>query len=75
MRWARTLGGAVLLFVVLGAVAGLIHTFAAVGAQGLSASDRQRILANGIAETLYNLLFGLVISGPGLLLGFLGRLK
>src|SRR5450631_4404370 len=35
---------------LLGTVFGLIHTFGAVGAAGLSAADRQRILASGIAE-------------------------
>src|SRR6202142_1450569 len=39
---------------LLGTVLGLIHTFAAVSAPGLSAADRQRILANGIAEAMYN---------------------
>jgi hypothetical protein len=31
--------------------------------------------SNGIAESLYNLMFALVIGGPGLVLGFVGRLK
>src|ERR1019366_2716672 len=35
---------------LLGTVLGLIHTFGAVAAPGLSAADRQRILASGIAE-------------------------
>src|SRR6201989_3311444 len=39
---------------LLGTVLGLIHTFGAVSAPGLSAADRQRILANGIAEAMYN---------------------
>src|SRR5689334_18148894 len=75
VRWARTLGAAVLLLMVLGVVTGLMHTYAAFGAQGLSQSDRQRILANGIAESLYNLMFALVFGGPGLVLGFLGNRK
>jgi threonine/homoserine/homoserine lactone efflux protein len=74
-RWARRLGGAVLLLNVLGIVVGLVHTFGAFGALGLSESDRQRILSNGIAESLYNLMFALVLGGPGLVLGFLGRGK
>jgi hypothetical protein len=56
-------------------VSGLIHTLAAFNALGLSESDKQRILSNGIAESLYNLMFALVIGGPGLVLGFVGRLK
>lgn len=47
---------------LLGTVVGLIHTFGAVAAQGLSAADRQRILANGIAEAMYNTALGLAIA-------------
>ena len=38
------------------------ETFGAVAAPGLSAADRQRILANGIAEAMYNTAFGLGIA-------------
>ena len=47
---------------LLGTVLGLIHTFAAVSDQGLSAADRQRVLASGIAEAMYNTAFGLGIA-------------
>jgi len=47
---------------LLGTVLGLIHTFSAVSAPGLSAADRQRILANGIAEAMYNTALGLGIA-------------
>src|SRR3954470_14616472 len=47
---------------LLGTVLGLIHTFGAVAAPGLSAADRQRILASGIAEAMYNTAFGLGIA-------------
>jgi biopolymer transport protein ExbB len=47
---------------LLGTVFGLIHTFTAVGAPGLSAAQRQSILANGIAEAMYNTAFGLGIA-------------
>jgi biopolymer transport protein ExbB len=47
---------------LLGTVYGLIHTFGAVAAQGLSQADKQRILANGIAEAMYNTAFGLGIA-------------
>jgi biopolymer transport protein ExbB/TolQ len=47
---------------LLGTVFGLIHTFGAVAAPGISAADRQRILANGIAEAMYNTAFGLGIA-------------
>ena len=47
---------------LLGTVSGLIHTFGAVAAQGLSQSDKQRILSNGIAEAMYNTAFGLSIA-------------
>jgi len=47
---------------LLGTVYGLIHTFGAVAAPGLSAADRQRVLANGIAEAMYNTALGLAIA-------------
>ena len=47
---------------LLGTVSGLIHTFGAVGAPGLSAAQKQSILANGIAEAMYNTAFGLGIA-------------
>ena len=47
---------------LLGTVLGLIHTFGAVAAQGLSQADKQRILANGIAEAMYDAAFGLGIT-------------
>jgi len=50
-----------------------LHTFGAFGGAGLSASDQQRILSNGIAESLYNLMFAIVLGGPGLVLGSFGR--
>jgi biopolymer transport protein ExbB len=50
------------LFGLLGTVLGLIHTFGAVSAPGLSAADRQRILANGIAEAMWNTALGLGIA-------------
>src|SRR5450432_2914939 len=47
---------------LLGTVSGLIHTFGAIAAQGLSQADKQRILSNGIAEAMYNTAFGLSIA-------------
>ena len=47
---------------LLGTVYGLIHTFGAVAAPGLSAADKQRVLAAGIAEAMYNTAFGLGIA-------------
>jgi len=47
---------------LLGTVFGLINTFAAVAAQGLSQADKQRLLALGIAEAMYNTAFGLGIA-------------
>lgn len=47
---------------LLGTVTGLIRTFGAVAAQGLSQADKQRILANGIAEAMWNTAFGLGIA-------------
>src|SRR5450631_3452578 len=47
---------------LLGTVLGLIHTFNAVSDPNLSAADRQRILASGIAEAMYNTALGLAIA-------------
>lgn len=47
---------------LVGTVYGLINTFAAVAAQGLSQADKQRLLANGIAEAMYNTALGLFIA-------------
>lgn len=47
---------------LIGTVAGLIATFGAIAAQGLSQADKQRMLSNGIAEAMYNTAFGLLIA-------------
>lgn len=47
---------------LVGTVFGLIRTFGAIAAQGLSQADKQRMLSNGIAEAMYNTAFGLIIA-------------
>jgi len=47
---------------LLGTVTGLISTFAAVSAQGLSQAEKQRLLSLGIAEAMWNTAFGLGIA-------------
>src|SRR6476620_8460328 len=47
---------------LLGTVSGLIATFGAISAPGLSAADKQRLLSNGIAEAMYNTALGLSIA-------------
>lgn len=47
---------------LLGTVLGLIHTFGAVSNPGLSAAQKQQLLASGIAEAMYNTAFGLGIA-------------
>jgi biopolymer transport protein ExbB/TolQ len=47
---------------LLGTVSGLIATFGAIAAPGLSAADKQRMLSNGIAEAMYNTALGLGIA-------------
>jgi biopolymer transport protein ExbB/TolQ len=47
---------------LLGTVSGLIATFSAIAAPGLSQSDKQRMLSNGIAEAMYNTALGLGIA-------------
>lgn len=47
---------------LLGTVSGLISVFASISAAGLSASDKQAMLSNGIAEAMYNTALGLGIA-------------
>ena len=47
---------------LLGTVSGLIATFSAISAPGLSQADKQRMLSNGIAEAMYNTALGLGIA-------------
>lgn len=47
---------------LLGTVFGLIQTFAAIASPDLSASDKQTLLAAGIAEAMYNTALGLGIA-------------
>ena len=47
---------------LLGTVTGLINTFSAVSAQGLSQADKSRLLSLGIAEAMWNTAFGLGIA-------------
>jgi biopolymer transport protein ExbB/TolQ len=47
---------------LLGTVTGLIHTFGAVAAPGLSPADKSRLLASGISEAMWNTAFGLAIA-------------
>ncbi len=47
---------------LLGTVSGLISVFAAIAAPGLSQSDKQSMLSNGIAEAMYNTALGLGIA-------------
>jgi biopolymer transport protein ExbB/TolQ len=47
---------------LLGTVSGLIAVFASIAAPGLSASDKQAMLSNGIAEAMYNTALGLGIA-------------
>jgi hypothetical protein len=63
-RFARfstyTLGGVAGILTV-GTVAGLVQSMMAIRAPGLSAADKQRILASGVAEALYNGEFGVLL--------------
>lgn len=47
---------------LLGTVFGLISTFAAISRPDLSQADKQSLLANGIAEAMYNTALGLGIA-------------
>ena len=60
MLWS--LANIATLIGLVGTVYGLINTFGAIAAQGLSQADKQRMLANGIAEAMYNTALGLFIA-------------
>ena len=60
--WLWSLANIATLIGLLGTVSGLIATFAAIAAPGLSQADKQRMLANGIAEAMYNTALGLGIA-------------
>jgi biopolymer transport protein ExbB len=47
---------------LLGTVSGLIKTFGAIAAPGLSQALKQQMLSNGIAEAMYNTALGLSIA-------------
>lgn len=47
---------------LVGTVFGLINTFAAIAAEGLSPAVKQQMLSNGIAEAMFNTAFGLLIA-------------
>jgi biopolymer transport protein ExbB len=47
---------------LLGTVSGLIAVFASISNAGLSQADKQAMLANGIAEAMYNTALGLGIA-------------
>jgi biopolymer transport protein ExbB/TolQ len=47
---------------LLGTVSGLIATFGAIARPDLSQADKQSLLANGIAEAMYNTALGLGIA-------------
>lgn len=47
---------------LVGTVFGLISTFGAIAAEGLSPAKKQQLLSNGIAEAMYNTAFGLLIA-------------
>lgn len=48
---------------------GALFTWNAMSAPGLSHSDRQRMLSNGIAESIYNAVFTAIAVLPALVLG------
>jgi biopolymer transport protein ExbB len=60
--WLWSLANIATLIGLLGTVSGLIATFAAIAEPGLSQADKQRMLANGIAEAMYNTALGLGIA-------------
>lgn len=72
-RASLGLGLLVLAVGFVGTVAGAIHTLGAAEASALSEADRQRILSNGIAEGMYNLVFALVLGLPPAIVGWLVR--
>jgi biopolymer transport protein ExbB len=55
-----SLANIVTLIGLLGTITGLIHTFASIG--NANPADRQKQLADGISEAMYNTAFGLTIA-------------
>jgi len=49
---------------------GLIRTWQALGASGLSEADKHRIQSNGLAEAVYNMSFGVLLGTVPLAIGW-----
>jgi hypothetical protein len=62
-RWSRLVGWAIVGLTALCIAIGLLYTATAMLDANLTAVDRQRVLASGVAEALYNAL----VFVPGLL--------
>lgn len=75
-RWlTRTavIGGLLVLGIgLLGAASGLLRTWEATSAVGLTEADKSRMLSYGYAEAIYNALLGL-IGVPAAAAGWLTR--
>ncbi len=78
-RGSGNVVGAVALLLAIGALGigvagtmlGRMHTFAAVSAPGLDASQKEKVLAYGIAESNYSAMAGALAAVPGGGLGLL----
>jgi len=60
-RWTAYVLVGVSGVITVGTVVGLIQSVIAVRAPGLSAAQKQSILASGIAEAMYNGAFGVLL--------------
>lgn len=52
---------------LMGTIYGLILSFQAVGAEGISPEDKSRLLASGIAAAMNTTIFGLMVAIPTLM--------
>ncbi|MEL6184380.1 MAG: MotA/TolQ/ExbB proton channel family protein, partial [Myxococcota bacterium] len=57
-----SLANITVLIGLAGTVLGLINSFAALGAKEIPPEQKAALLNNGIAEAMYNTLFGLVVA-------------
>jgi hypothetical protein len=70
---AKLLGVAALSLLAVGIFAsasGLVASFVAARAPGLSAADGQRMLSNGLAESMYGLVITVLVALPALLVAW-----
>jgi len=69
-RICRIVGLVLIGLGIAGAGVGLVRTWQARSASGLSAADKARIESNGLAEALYNMSFAVLLGAVPLSVGW-----